>query len=144
MPDDAAEHLTVHFPELPVVSYLRTIAWSSHVGEVIVADPALESVARANGVRVLDRTIAELGNRCVAVFSEEAAKAVKAGRTTMAPVVAAPLRLWREGVANLERAFIWFEQLGAPGTSPIPAPTREIETTQRRLADAIRSAYSGA
>lgn len=137
-----ASELTVRFPELPVVSYLRAMAWSNKVGEAIVADPALESVARANGVRVLDRSIARLGNRCAAVFTDEAAKAVRAGRTTMAPVVAAPLRLWREGVTNFDRAFEWFERLKAPGTSPIPPVTREIETTQRRLVDAVRDAYA--
>ena len=134
--------LTVRFPELPVVSYLRAMAWGSKVGEAIVADPALESVARANGVRVLDRAIAHLGNRCAAAFSEEAAKAVRAGRATMATVVAAPLRLWREGVTNFDRAVEWFEHLDAPGTSPIPSPTREVESTQRRLVEAVRAAYA--
>lgn len=135
----ASEDLTVRFPDLPVTSYLRLIAWSDRAAEVIVADPTLESVARANGVRVLDRKIAQLANRCRAVFCDEAAKALRAGRTTMAPVVVAPLPLWRESLTNLDRATEW---LGHMKTSPIPEPTREIETTHRRVADALRAAFS--
>jgi hypothetical protein len=59
----------------------------------------------------------------------------------MAPVVSAPRRLWRESLSTYERATEWFERLGATD-SPIPSPTREVETTQRRLADALRSAYA--
>jgi len=139
----AAEELVVRFPELPVVSYLQAIAWSDRAAEAIVTDPALDSVARANGVHVLDRSIARLNHRCRASFCDEAARAVHEGRATMAPIVAAPRRLWRESLSVYERASEWFERLGGE-TSPIPPKTGEIETTQRRLADALRSAYGSA
>lgn len=57
------------------------------------------------------------------------------------PVVIAPLRLWREGVANFERAFECFDRLRPPSGTSIPAITHEIETTHHRLADAVRAAY---
>jgi hypothetical protein len=135
------EDLTVRFPELPVVSYLRLMAWSDRASEAIVNDAAFDSVARANGVHVLDRSLVRLSHRCRATFCDEAARAVRAGRATMAPVVSAPRRLWRESLSTYERANEWFERLRATD-SPIPSPTREVETTQRRLADALRSAYS--
>jgi hypothetical protein len=137
---DQPESLTVRFPQLPVVAYLRLMAWSSRAAEAIVADAALESVARANGVNVLDRATAHLSHRCASVFAAEAAKAVRAGHTTMAPEVAAPLRLWRESLTTYERANEWIARMSR-GTSPIPAPTRDVETTQKRLADALRSAF---
>ena len=142
--EPAQDDLVVRFPELPIVAYLRAMAWSNKVGEAIVGDPGLESVARANGVRVFDRSITRLGHRCTAVFSEEAARALRAGRDTMAPVVTAPLRLWREGVSNFDRAVEWFEHLKSPGPHALPPMTREIESTQRRLAEAVRAAYGSA
>jgi hypothetical protein len=136
----ADDDVRVEFPELPVGSYLRLMAWSHKAGDALLGDPALESVARAHGVLVHDRALARLHHRCAAVFAAEAARTVRRGGTTMAPVVSAPLRLWRDGVANNDRALEWFERL-RHGSSAVPLPPRDIEATQRRLADAVRSAY---
>jgi hypothetical protein len=143
--DDAttSDDLAVRFPELPVASYLRLLAWSDRATEVIVNDPALDSVARANGVHVLDRSYVGLAHRCRAAFCDEAAKAVRAGRSTMAPTVSAPRRLWRVSLATYERGTAWLARFGHDA-SPIPAPTREVEATQRRLHEALRTAYGAA
>ncbi len=141
--EGVSDEVTVRFPELPVVSYLGVMAWNAEASEVIVSDPGLESVARANGVPLLDREIVHLKERCRAAFIHEAARAVRTERPTMSPTVVAPLRLWRQGLDTFDRAQAWLARLGAAGSSPIPEPTREVETAQRRLVEAVRAAYGG-
>ena len=138
-----SDDLSVRFPELPVAAYLRLLAWSDRATEVIVNDPALDSVARANGVHVLDRSFVGVSHRCRAAFCDEAASALRAGRSTMSPTVAAPRRLWRVSLATYERATDWLARFGHDA-SPIPAPPREVEATQRRLHEALRTAYGAA
>ena len=136
-----ARMLEVRFPELPVPVYLRTMAWGNSTGAAILSDPALEAVARANGVRILDRSVQQLGHTTAAAFHSAAATAVRAGASTMAPVVSAPIRLWAEGLTNAERFSEWLERLGG-STADLPAMTREIEATWGKLFAVAKESYA--
>jgi hypothetical protein len=140
--DPSDRELEVRFPELPVTSYLRTMAWGNRTSATLLGDPALEAIARANGVRVLDRAVLRLGALHLASFHEAATRAIRSGTTTMAPVVIAPYRLWSEGLDNAERFAEWLARIGGGAGAPVPAMTRDVESTWRRLFGTARQAYS--
>jgi hypothetical protein len=142
--DPAERALAVSFPELPIASYLRFLEWSELTAAAILADPALESVARANGVRILDRAIQLLSYRTRAAFDEAAAEAIRNGSETLTFIVSAPLRLWSEGIANSVRFNEWVGAYRGSIGDSLPKPSRDVDATFRTLLGTAREAYASA
>lgn len=136
--------VSVSFPELPIASYLRFLEWSELTVAAILADPALESVARANGVRVLDRAIQLLNSRTRAAFDEAAVEALLKGSKTLAFNVSAPLRLWSEGITNSLRFNEWVEASRGSIAASLPKPSRDVDATYRKVLGTAREAYASA
>jgi hypothetical protein len=136
--------LSVTFPELPIASYLRFLEWSELTAAAILADPALESVARANGVRVLDRAIQLLGYRTRAAFAEAAVEAIRKGSRTLAFDVSAPIRLWSEGITNSLRFNEWVGASRGSIAASLPKPSRDVDATFRKILGTAREAYASA
>ena len=142
--DQGERALSVSFPELPIASYLRFLEWSELTAAAILADPTLESVARANGVRILDRSIQLLGYRTRAAFDEAALEAIRKGSKTLTFNVSAPLRLWSEGITNTLRFNEWVGAARGSTAASLPKPTRDVDATFRRLLGTAREAYASA
>jgi hypothetical protein len=142
MPGERA--VSVSFPELPIASYLRFLEWSELTVAAILADPALESMARANGVRVLDRAIQLLNSRTRAAFDEAAVEALRKGSRTLAFNVSAPRRLWSEGITNSLRFNEWVEASRGSIAASLPKPSRDVDATFRKVLGTAREAYASA
>jgi hypothetical protein len=142
--DQGERALSVSFPELPIASYLRFLEWSELTAAAILADPALESVARANGVRLLDRAIQLLGYRTRAAFDEAAVDALRKGSKTLSFDVSAPLRLWSEGITNTLRFNEWVGASRGSIIAGLPKPTRDVDATFRKVLGTAREAYASA
>lgn len=142
--DQSERDVSVSFPELPIASYLRFLEWSELTVAAILADPALESVARANGVRVLDRAIQLLNYRSRAAFDEAAVEALRKGSKTLAFNVSAPLRLWSEGISNSLRFNEWMAASRGSIAASLPKPSRDVDATFRKVLGTAREAYVSA
>jgi hypothetical protein len=142
--DQGERALSVSFPELPIASYLRFLEWGELTAAAILADPALESVARANGVRVLDRAIQLLGYRTRAAFDGAAVDAIRKGSKTLTFDVSAPLRLWSEGITNTLRFNEWVGASRGATAASLPKPSRDVDATFRKLLGTAREAYASA
>jgi hypothetical protein len=138
--DTAERGLEVRFPELPVPAYLRVVAWCGDAMAALLADGSLEAAARANGVRVLDREVQQLGCSIVAAFTLAAARANRAGAATMAPSVTAPPRVWLEGIENAEHLAAWADRLRGSTATGFPLPSREVGSVWSTLLAAARDA----
>jgi hypothetical protein len=142
--DPAERALSVSFPELPIASYLRFLEWSELTAAAILVDPALGSVARANGVRILDRAIQLLGYRTRAAFDRAAVQAIRNGSKTLTFEVSAPLRLWSEGITNSVRFNEWVGTFRGSIADSLPKPSRDVDATFRKLLGTAREAYASA
>lgn len=142
--DQSERDVSVSFPELPIASYLRFLEWSELTVAAILADPALESVARANGVRVLDRAIQLLNYRSRAAFDEAAVEALRKGSKTLAFNVSAPLRVWSEGISNSLRFNEWMAASRGSIAASLPKPSRDVDATLRKVLGTAREAYVSA
>lgn len=140
--DTAGEErgLEVRFPELPVPAYLRVVAWCGDAMAAFLSDPSLEAAARANGVRVLDREVQQLGCSIVAAFTLAAARANRARTATMAPSVTAPRQVWLEGIENAEHLVAWTRRLRGSTATGFPLPGREVESVWSALLASAREA----
>jgi hypothetical protein len=136
--------LSVSFPELPIASYLRFLEWSELTAAAILADPALESVARANGVRILDRAIQLLNSRTRAAFDQAAVRAIRNGSGTLTFEVSVPLRLWAEGITNSVRFNEWVGTFHGSIGDRLPKPSRDVDATFRKVLGTAREAYASA
>jgi hypothetical protein len=101
-------------------------------------------VARANGVRVLDRAIQLLSYRTRAAFDDAAVEALRKGSKTLAFNVSAPLRLWSEGITNSLRFNEWVAASQGSIAGSLPKPSRDVDATFRKLLGTARVAYASA
>lgn len=134
----AGRLLTVRFPELPISTYLRWIAWWNRFKVAMLSDPTLEAIAAANGVRALDRDIEYWVATVHGAISDEAAEAAEHGQSTVAPVVVASSLLWTDYLALADSRTEWLERVAGTHTAEhIPYPTDEVRRAREMFRDAI-------